>query len=113
MLTHPLDSSCSSASDRGRTGLVLHAGGGRVDLVVSAIRDDNPGSGLHVIDRGTTVEVRSMRALQVTATTLAWHVGRGFDTSTLQSMIVSTSGRVTATADRITVAPDVTEASPG
>ena len=88
---------------RNPISVVLRADGGRVDLVVAAIRDDNADVELHVIDHGNLVEVRACRSLQVTAKTLQWHVGRNFGTHELQSMLLSCRGKLTATRYRVTV----------
>ena len=83
--------------------IVLRAGGGRVDLVVAAIRDDNTDVELSVVDRGDVVEVRACRMLQVTERSLRWHIGRDFGTHDLRSMMVASHGTLTATTDRVTV----------
>jgi MmoB/DmpM family protein len=84
-------------------GVVLRAGGGRVDLVVAAIRDDNPDADLHVIDHGDVVEVWAYRRLQLTGRSLRWHIDWDLGTHDLWSMIVSFHGTVTATGDCVTV----------
>ncbi len=83
--------------------VVLRACGGRVDHVVSAIRDDNDGAGLVITDHGESIEIRASRTLCVTATTLRWHIGRAFGIADLGSMVLSARGAVTVTADRLTV----------
>lgn len=82
-------------------GVVLRADGGRVDLVVSALRDDNPGVDLRVVDHGTMVEVWAPRALHLTAATLGWHIGRPVGQSELRNMIQSWHGRRRAASDRL------------
>lgn len=84
-------------------GVVLGAGGGRVDLVIAAIRDDNPDADLHVIDHGDVVEVWAHRLLRLTGRSLQWHVGWDLGAHELWSMIDSFHGTVTATADCVTV----------
>jgi len=86
--------------------VVLRADGGRVDLVVAAIRDDNADVELHVIDHGNLVELRACRSLQVTAKTLRWHVGRNFGTHELRSIMLSCRGKLTTTRYRVTVTSD-------
>jgi hypothetical protein len=83
-------------------GVVLRAGG-RVDLVVAAIRDDNPDADLHVIDHGDVVEVCAHRRLRLTGRSLRWHVGWDLGAHDLWSMIVLFHGTVIATADCVTV----------
>jgi hypothetical protein len=84
-------------------GVVLRAGGGRVDLVVAAIRDDNPDADLHVIDHGDIVQVWAQHLLRLTARSLRWHVGWDLAAHDLWSMIVLFHGAVTATAHCVTV----------
>ena len=84
-------------------GVVLRADGGRVDLVVAAIRDDNTDVELYVIDHGDVVEVRAGRRLRVTERSLRWHIGRTFGTHDLRSMMVSYHGTLTATTDCVTL----------
>jgi 3-deoxy-D-manno-octulosonate 8-phosphate phosphatase KdsC-like HAD superfamily phosphatase len=81
--------------------LVLAAAGGLVDVVISAIRDDNASADLQVIDRGASVSVRASRSLQITASTLRWHAGGRFGLPELTSMIVSSKGSLTATSQRL------------
>ncbi len=84
-------------------GVVLRAGGGRVDLVVAAIRDDNSDVELYVIDHGDVVEVSAYRRLRVTERSLRWHIGWDFGTHDLRSMMVSFHGTLTATTDCVTL----------
>ena len=83
--------------------VVLRADGGRVDLAVAAIRDDNTDVALYVIDHGDVVEVRASRRLRVTERSLRWHIGRAFGTHDLRSMMVSFHGTLTATTDCVTL----------
>lgn len=83
--------------------LVLGAQGGQVDLFVAAVRDDNTGAELTVVDHGDRVEVRACRRLQVTVRTLRWHTGGDEGIHDLRSMILSVRGNVTAEADRLVV----------
>jgi hypothetical protein len=84
-------------------GVVLRAGGGRVDLVVAAIRDDNTDVELCVIDHGDVVEIGAYQRLRMTERSLRWHVGCDFGTHDLRSMMVSFHGTLTATTDCMTV----------
>jgi MmoB/DmpM family len=81
--------------------VVLAGGGGRVDLVISALRDDNPGPGLSVVDRGHDVTVRAPERIVLTAATLGWHLGRGFDLRRLRPMVVSCVGRLEVGRDEL------------
>lgn len=84
-------------------GIVLQAAGGRVDLVVAAIRDDNPDVDLHVVDDGDLVEVSACRRLRMTGRSLRWHTGRDLGTPAIRAMIVSFHGTMTTSADCLTV----------
>jgi CHAD domain-containing protein len=87
-------------------GIVLRAGGGRVDLVVAAIRDDNPGVDLRVVDHGDLVEVSSRHRLRLTARSLRWQTGWELGAHDVWAMVASFRGTMTATADCVTVVPD-------
>ena len=84
-------------------GIVLRAGGGRVDLVIAAIRDDNPDVELHVVDHGDLVEVSACRPLRLTARSLRWQTGWDLAAHDVWALIVSFHGTMTATADCVTV----------
>jgi hypothetical protein len=85
-------------------GLGLRIDGGLVDLVLSAIRDDNGAGAIHVVDNGDAVDISSPFTVQVTAGTLRWHIGAHFGTAHLRSMIVRPRGTVTTTCDRVVIA---------
>jgi hypothetical protein len=86
--------------------IVLRAGGGLVDHVLCAVRDDNAGVELQVVDHGEHVQISARGMLQVNAATLAWHAGRPFGTAELRSMIVSCRGTLDLGGDRLTVIPE-------
>jgi hypothetical protein len=88
-------------------GIALRAAGGRVDLVVAAIRDDNPDVELHVVDHGDLVEVSARRRLRLTARSLRWQTGWDLGAHDVWAMIASFRGTMTATADCVTVTSDV------
>ena len=81
--------------------VVLGAGGGRVDLVLAALRDDNPGPGLSVVDRGYEVVVRAPERLSLTTATLSWHLGPGFGLAQVRSLIVSFVGTLEVGRDEL------------
>jgi hypothetical protein len=83
--------------------LVLRAGGGLVDHVLCAIRDDNADVELQVVDHGDHVQISAPGMLRVNAATLAWHAGRPFGTAELRSMIVFCRGTLDLGDDRMTV----------
>lgn len=101
MSTHAVNFGYSTTS--GLVGLVLRAGGGRVDHVISAFRDDNSDADLRVVDRGDLVEVWATGSLLVTVNTLRWHLGRHFGIAQLKSMLVASTGTVKLDGDRLEV----------
>ena len=99
--THVVHSGFSTIS--GLVGLVLRAGGGRVDHVISAFRDDNSDADLRVVDHGDLVEIWATGSLLVTVDTLRWHLGRHFGIAQLKSMLVSSTGTVKLDGDHLKV----------
>jgi hypothetical protein len=87
-------------------GPALSAAGGRVDLVVSAIRDDNPTAPVQVVDCGSHVYVLAPRCLLATERSLRWHLGPRFGLCALEAIVVSSVGLMRRTAEAITWAPD-------
>ena len=87
-------------------GPALSAAGGRVDLVVSAIRDDNPAAPVQVVDCGSHVYVLAPRCLLATERSLRWHLGPRFGLCALEAIVVSSVGLMRRTAEAITWAPD-------
>jgi hypothetical protein len=77
-----------------------------VDLVVSAMRDDNPAAPVQVVDRGSHVYVLAPRCLLATRRSLHWHLGPGFGLCALEAIVVSSVGRMHRTPEAITWAPD-------
>jgi hypothetical protein len=86
--------------------IVLRAGGGLVDHVLCAIRDDNADVELQIVDHGEQVQVSARGMLRVNAATLTWHAGRPFGTAELRSMIVSCQGALDLSGDRMTVSSE-------
>lgn len=101
MSTHAVHSGFSPTS--GLVRLVLRAGGGRVDHVISAFRDDNSGADLRVVDHGDVVEIWATGSLLVTVDTLRWHLGRRFGIAQLKSMLVASTGTVKLDGDHLKV----------
>jgi hypothetical protein len=87
-------------------GPALSAAGGRVGLVVSAIRDDNPAVPVQVVDCGSHVYVLAPLCLLATERSLHWHLGLRFGLCALEAMVVSSVGHMHRTAEAITWAPD-------
>jgi len=72
-----------------------------VDLVIEAIREDNPNSYVEVIDRGAYVRVQADNYLRVTEATLQRHLGSGFRIHSLEQMLTAFAGRIQTASDQI------------
>lgn len=89
-------------------GPALSAAGGRVGHVVSAIRDDNAGAPVRVVDCGGHVYVLAPRQLLVSARSLHWHLGPGFGLCALEAIVLTSVGCMHRSADTIRWEPDPT-----
>ena len=72
-----------------------------VEFVIAAIREDNPGSDIEVIDRGSYVRVQASDKLIITEATLQEYLGTGFKIRSLEGMLSSFARRITTSSDRI------------
>ena len=72
-----------------------------VDLVIDAIREDNPNSYVEVIDRGAYVRVQADNYLKVTEATLQRHLGPSFRIQELEQMLTAFAGRIQTASDQI------------
>jgi toluene monooxygenase system protein D len=72
-----------------------------VDLVIDAIREDNPNSYVEVIDRGAYVRVQADNYLKVTEATLQRHLGPAFQIHSLEQMLTAFAGRIKTASDQI------------
>lgn len=68
--------------------------GDTVELVIAAIRDDNPDKEIEIIDRGSYVRVQGEDRLRVTQETLRGYLGGDFSIANLGNMMPSFQGRV-------------------
>ncbi len=75
--------------------------GDEVDLVVEAIRDDNPDREVEVIDRGSYVRVQADGYLLVTEASLKKHLGEGYEMRSLEGMLSAFAGRINTASDHI------------
>jgi toluene monooxygenase system protein D len=71
------------------------------DLVIEAIREDNPGADVEVIDRGAYIRVQADSYLRVTEATLQRHLGPGFKIHSLEQMLTAFAGRIRTASDQI------------
>ena len=72
-----------------------------VELVIDAIRDDNPDREIEVIDRGAYVRVQADGYLLVTEESLQRHLGSNFRIRSLEVMLTAFAGRIQTASDRI------------
>jgi toluene monooxygenase system protein D len=72
-----------------------------VDLVIDAIREDNPDADVDVIDRGAYVRVQAEDYLLVTEETLQRHLGPSFRIHSLEQMLTAFAGRIQTSSDQI------------
>jgi|HubBroStandDraft_5_1064220.scaffolds.fasta_scaffold528367_2 toluene monooxygenase system protein D len=92
---------------RDAVGPVLRMGED-VDLVVQAIREDNPGREIDVVDHGSYVRVQAQGFLRITLATLRRNLGASFQMRQLESMLSAFAGRITTRSDEIIWALSVT-----
>jgi toluene monooxygenase system protein D len=96
---------------RDAVGPVLRMGED-VELVVLAIRDDNPEREVQVVDQGAYVRVQAPGRLRVTLPTLRRYLGASFQMRQLESMLSAFAGRIATTSDEITWSLSVAEEGP-
>jgi len=75
--------------------------GDEVELVVEAIREDNPDTYVEVIDRGAYVRVQGEDYLRITEATLQRHLGSSFQIHSLEQMLTAFAGRIQTASDQI------------
>jgi toluene monooxygenase system protein D len=72
-----------------------------VELVVSAIQDDNPSDSVEVLDFGAYVRVQRSGFLKLTRASLERHLGAGFQMSQVESIMSAFAGRIRTSSDEI------------
>jgi toluene monooxygenase system protein D len=72
-----------------------------VEAIIAALREDNPGKDVEVIDRGAYVRVQAPDRLRLTRPTVERHVGREFEMRQLEPMLSAFSGRILTTSDEV------------
>jgi toluene monooxygenase system protein D len=73
-----------------------------LEMVIEALRDDNPEREIEVVDQGAYVRVRAQARLRLTLPTLRRHLGPSFEMRKLEPMLAAFAGRITTTSDEIT-----------
>lgn len=84
--------------------------------IIAAIEEDNPGTELQVLDRGSYVRIQGPNRLTVTRDAIARNVGRSdYELRELEVLLASFAGRISNTTDAITwhYARSVTSAGEG
>ena len=76
--------------------------GDEVEQIIAAIRDDNPGTELEVIDRGAYVRVQGEDEITVTQETLRRYLGADYEIRSFEGIMSAFSGRAITTSDAIT-----------
>lgn len=72
-----------------------------MDAIIGAIRADNPGKEIEVVDRAAYVRVQAENELKVTRATLEEYLGREFEMRELETMLSSFAGRIDSGSDAI------------
>jgi toluene monooxygenase system protein D len=85
---------------RDAVGPVLRMGE-EVELVIQAIRDDNPERELDVVDQGAYVRVQAEGRLRVTLATLRRYLGASFQMRQLEGMLSAFAGRIVTGSEEI------------
>jgi toluene monooxygenase system protein D len=72
-----------------------------VEQIIAAIKDDNPGTELEVIDRGAYVRVRGEDQITLTQETLRRYLGADYEIRSFEAIMSAFSGRAITTSDAI------------
>lgn len=75
--------------------------GDDLDLIIQAIRDDNPDAPIEVVDRGAYVRVQAPGVLRVTADSLQRYLGRDYELRSLEAQLSAFAGRIKTSTDEI------------
>ena len=65
-----------------------------IDGIIQALRDDNPGQEIRVIDRSAYVRVEGEPPLRLTRKSIENHIGREFEMRELQLLMSAFSGKI-------------------
>lgn len=86
---------------RNPVGPVLRMGD-EVEQVIAAIREDNPGTEIEVVDRGAYIRVQGENQITVTEQTLRRYLGADYEIRSFGGFMSAFSGRAITTSDSIT-----------
>ena len=76
--------------------------GDEVEQVLAAIKDDNPGREITVVDRGAYVRVEGEGSMTVTQETLRRYLGADYEIRSFGAIMSAFSGRIVTTSRSIT-----------
>ena len=65
-----------------------------IDGIIAAMRDDNPGQEIRVVDRHAYVRVEGDPPLRLTRKSIENHIGREFEMRELQLLMSAFSGKI-------------------
>jgi toluene monooxygenase system protein D len=86
---------------RNPVGPVLRMGD-EVEPVIAAIREDNPGTEIEVVDRGAYIRVQGEDQITVTEQTLRRYLGADYEIRSFGAIMSAFSGQAVTTSDSIT-----------
>ena len=86
---------------RNPVGPVLRMGD-EVELIIAAIREDNPGTDIEVVDCGAYIRVHGENQITVTEQTLRRYLGADYEIRSFGAIMSAFSGRAITTSDSIT-----------
>ncbi len=72
-----------------------------IEAIIAAIKEDNPGTEIEVIDRGAYVRIQAQQRMKVTRASIERHIGRPFEMRQLEPMMSAFAGRIETTSDAI------------
>jgi toluene monooxygenase system protein D len=72
-----------------------------IEAIVAAIKEDNPGTEIEVIDRGAYVRIQAQQRMKVTRASIERHIGHPFEMRQLEPMMSAFAGRIETTSDAI------------
>jgi hypothetical protein len=86
---------------RHMVGPVLRSGE-LADAVIEAIRIDNPGSEIDLVDRGAYIRVQTLGRCRLTRDSFAEALGRPAELNEIEPWLTSFAGRINTSSDEIT-----------
>jgi toluene monooxygenase system protein D len=72
-----------------------------IPAITDAIRDDNPGKEIEVVDRGAYVRIQGPSPIRVTQGSIERHLGHGFEMRELEAIMSAFAGRIDTRSDEV------------